>query len=127
MAECQPPMFANVPSSIHVAIGRVQNGRLGVEVLHRFWNGGTQTRGTLYWDVIGLWREILHGPKLVGARTAEATRRPLIAGPVDATLIVNLLVQLEAVIAPDSGRDLVRASNQLETYRPSVGQTGVIA
>ncbi|GBF06179.1 rhamnulokinase, rhaB [Deinococcus aerius] len=47
-----------------VALGTIQDGRLAVEVLHRFPNGGVLVRGGLYWDVLGLWREILHGLRL---------------------------------------------------------------
>ena len=47
-----------------VALGTLQDGKLAVEVLHRFPNGGVPVRGGLYWDVLGLWREILHGLRL---------------------------------------------------------------
>ncbi|GGL12902.1 rhamnulokinase [Deinococcus radiotolerans] len=51
-------------SSGRVALGTVRHGRLSVEVLHRFQNGGVPVQGGLYWDVLGLWREILHGLRL---------------------------------------------------------------
>ncbi len=51
-------------SSGRVALGTVQEGRLSVKVLHRFANGGVPLRGGLYWDLLGLWREILHGLRL---------------------------------------------------------------
>jgi len=55
-----------------VALGTVQDGRLEVEVLHRFPNGPIQLpvgEGIgLYWDVLGLWREILQGLRLAAAK-----------------------------------------------------------
>ncbi len=51
-----------------VALGVIEDGRLEVEVLHRFANGGTWLPTGLYWDVIGLWRDILYGLKLAGDR-----------------------------------------------------------
>lgn len=35
--------------------------RFALEELHRFTNPVTELRGTLYWDVLHLWREIQHG------------------------------------------------------------------
>ncbi|UQN08382.1 rhamnulokinase family protein [Deinococcus sp. QL22] len=58
-----------------VAIGGIHEGRLEIEVLHRFSNNpvmvpfGTQPR--LYWDVLGLWAEILKGLKRAGERAGE--------------------------------------------------------
>jgi rhamnulokinase len=102
-------MSADLPSSIHVAIdlgasggrvaiGRVQNGRLEVEVLHRFWNGGTEIRGALYWDVVGLWREILHGLKLAGARAAETGARVSSIGVDSWAIDYALLDEHDALI-----------------------------
>ncbi|AZI42711.1 rhamnulokinase [Deinococcus psychrotolerans] len=51
-------------SSGRVALGTLEGGRLHVEILHRFPNGGVPVRGQLYWNVLGLWREVLHGLKL---------------------------------------------------------------
>lgn len=51
-------------SSGRVALGTVQDGRLEVEILHRFPNGGVPVQGRLYWDVLGLWREVLRGLSL---------------------------------------------------------------
>ncbi|THF86070.1 rhamnulokinase [Deinococcus sp. KSM4-11] len=53
-------------SSGRVALGTVAGGRLTVEVLHRFPNGGVPVAGGLYWDILGLWREVLQGLKLAG-------------------------------------------------------------
>ena len=51
-------------SSGRVALGTLEGGTLKVEILHRFPNGGVPVRGQLYWDILGLWRELLHGLKL---------------------------------------------------------------
>ncbi len=54
-----------------VALGFLESGKLEVEVLHRFWNGGTPIGQALYWDVIALWREIRTGLSLASARAKE--------------------------------------------------------
>ncbi|MFB9995426.1 rhamnulokinase family protein [Deinococcus oregonensis] len=51
-------------SSGRVALGTLEGGKLHVEIIHRFPNGGVPVRGRLYWDILGLWREVLHGLKL---------------------------------------------------------------
>jgi rhamnulokinase len=63
---------------------------------------------------------------LLNELTANATGLPVIAGPVDATLIGNLLVQLEALleIEAGSGRALVRDSFALEQFDPRGGNHG---
>ena len=59
-------------ASLHVAAdlgatsGRVLLGRVGprtldVQELHRFWNGPISLGGSLHWDVVGLYREVLSG------------------------------------------------------------------
>ncbi|WP_424952575.1 rhamnulokinase [Deinococcus sp.] len=57
-------------SSGRVALGTLENGRLSTRVLHRFPNGGVQVQSRLYWDILGLWREVLHGLRLA-AETGE--------------------------------------------------------
>lgn len=44
-----------------VALGTIQEGKLSVEILHRWPHAGVSVRGRLYWDVLGIWKEILHG------------------------------------------------------------------
>lgn len=64
-------------SSGRVALGTVRDGRLDVEVLHRFPNGGVplpNAEGSgLYWDVLGLWREVLAGLTLAARRGPVAS------------------------------------------------------
>ena len=54
-----------------VALGWLENNKLEVQILHRFWNGSTPIRAALYWDMIGLWREIRFGLSLAAARAKE--------------------------------------------------------
>ena len=74
-------------ASLHVAIdlgasgGRVALGwlepndlghdRLEVEILHRFPNSAVPIRDALHWDIVGLWREVLHGLRIAGTRARE--------------------------------------------------------
>jgi len=51
-----------------VALGTIEDGKLQVDVLHRFPNPATWMPDGLYWDVIGLWREILNGLRMAGDR-----------------------------------------------------------
>jgi sugar (pentulose or hexulose) kinase len=53
--------------------GRVMSGRIGgdrveIDELHRFPNGAVRVRGSLFWDVLGIHREVLTGIREV-ART----------------------------------------------------------
>ncbi|GAA2841873.1 rhamnulokinase family protein [Kribbella solani] len=52
--------------------GRVMLGEVGPDVLrlselNRFWNGPVRANGTLYWDVLQLYRSVLDGLHLAGA------------------------------------------------------------
>lgn len=40
-------------------LGRFDGGKLGIEVVHRFPNGPVATLGTLHWDVLRLWTEMI--------------------------------------------------------------------
>ncbi len=44
-----------------VAVGRFDGERLTVDVVHRFPNVPVEVRGTLYWDILALYRETLDG------------------------------------------------------------------
>jgi rhamnulokinase len=48
-------------SSGRVMVGRVGDQRLGLHEAHRFPNGPVQIRGTLYWDILRLYAEVIHG------------------------------------------------------------------
>lgn len=64
-------------SSGRVALGTVQDGRLSVDILHRFANGGVSVPDSsgsgLYWDILGLWREVLAGLTLAARRGPVAS------------------------------------------------------
>ena len=60
-------------TSGRVMVGTVGEGRLELEEVHRFANGPVKAEGTLYWDILGIYRETLTG-----------LRRAAAGGPVDA-------------------------------------------
>ncbi len=60
-------------TSGRVMVGEVAPGRLELEEVHRFANGPVRAEGTLYWDILGIHREVLTGLRLAAA-----------GGPVDA-------------------------------------------
>ncbi len=51
-----------------VMLGTFDGARLTLEEIHRFPNGALRLHGTLRWDLLGLYREMLHGFRLVAAR-----------------------------------------------------------
>jgi rhamnulokinase len=58
---------------------------------------------------------------LLNQFTAEATDRTVVAGPIEATALGNVLVQMPAlgqIGSPAEGRALVRASFPVQTFRP---------
>jgi rhamnulokinase len=54
-----------------VGLGFLEQNKLEIEIVHRFWNGVSPLQAGLYWDVLGLWREILQGLKLASTRASE--------------------------------------------------------
>jgi rhamnulokinase len=59
--------------------------------------------------------------RLLNQFTADATGRPVIAGPAEATAIGNILVQaiaLKHISSLDEGRQIVARSFDVETYQP---------
>src|SRR6201995_4018736 len=48
-------------SSGRVMLARVGPGQLGLEEVHRFPNEPVRVAGTLHWDILGLYREVLDG------------------------------------------------------------------
>ena len=55
-------------TSGRVMVGRVGPGSLHLDELHRFPNGGVRAHGSLFWDVLGIHREVLTGLREI-ART----------------------------------------------------------
>jgi rhamnulokinase len=86
-------------------------------------------RQVLSWleDVTGTRIESIHivgggsRSELLNQFTADACQRPVIAGPVEATALGNLMVQVRAygeVSSLSEIRDVVRVSSLVTTYRP---------
>lgn len=56
-----------------VALGRVSGGRLDFEIVHRFTNRAVPLGRHLFWDMLGLWREIRDGLKRAAAQAPVAS------------------------------------------------------
>jgi rhamnulokinase len=52
-----------------VALGDFDGSRISVREIHRFANTPVRTRGTLYWDVLRLYEEVLEGLTAAGGET----------------------------------------------------------
>jgi len=48
-------------SSGRTIVGSLDNGKLSLKEMNRFWNGPTEVSGTLYWDFVHLFRHIKEG------------------------------------------------------------------
>lgn len=48
-------------SSGRTIVGTLDNGKLTLKEMNRFWNGPTEINGTLYWDFVHLFRNIQDG------------------------------------------------------------------
>ena len=127
-------------SSGRYLLGFFDGQRLRLEEVYRFVNGPHEFAGHLHWDVLSQWSQIRQGLCAAGGRietihivgggtknrllcqaTADACHRRVVAGPVEATAIGNLLVQ--AIAAGDAAsiaeaRDIVRRSFVLDEYEP---------
>ena len=57
-----------------VAVGRFDGERLAVEEVHRFPNVPGADGGTLHWDILGLYRDVLDGLRAAGARGGPRRR-----------------------------------------------------
>jgi rhamnulokinase len=70
----RPQAFAAVDlgaSSGRVMVGRAGNGELSLSEAHRFPNRPVHVGGTLLWNILGLYREILDGLRAAGPRPAS--------------------------------------------------------
>ena len=45
-------------------VGELNDGKLTLKETHRFQNGGVRVGNSLYWDILGLWREIKNGLRI---------------------------------------------------------------
>ncbi len=57
-------------TSGRVMTGHVDGDRIELREAHRFDNRPVHLGGTLYWDVLSLWREVVEGLRLAGPRLA---------------------------------------------------------
>jgi rhamnulokinase len=48
-------------SSGRTIVGTLEDGKLALKEMNRFWNGPTEIRGTLHWDFVHLFRNIKEG------------------------------------------------------------------
>ena len=69
-----------------IAIGRLGGGRLTVDEVHRFPNVPVRVRGTLHWDVLRLYADVLDGLRVAG-REAKIDSVAVDAWGVDFGLI----------------------------------------
>jgi rhamnulokinase len=69
-----------------VAVGRFDGARLGVEEVHRFPNVPVRVRGTLHWDALRLYSDVLDGLR-AAARKAKIDALAVDAWAVDFGLI----------------------------------------
>lgn len=51
-------------------VGELKDGKLTLQEAHRFANGGVRVGHSLYWDILGLWREIKNGLRIAGQKGA---------------------------------------------------------
>jgi rhamnulokinase len=49
-------------------LGRIENGRIALEEVHRFSNVPLKITGSLCWDIVALWNELQNGLRKAGAR-----------------------------------------------------------
>ena len=61
-------------SSGRVVAGLLQDGRLQLDELHRFQNGPVRAGSTLYWDLLGLWRQVQAGLRKAAAKYGSQIR-----------------------------------------------------
>lgn len=59
-------------SSGRVIVGTLENGKLSLKQMNRFWNGPNEINGTLYWDFIHLFRNIKEGIALAKQEYGDA-------------------------------------------------------
>jgi sugar (pentulose or hexulose) kinase len=88
-------------TSGRVMSGRISNDRVEINELHRFPNGAVRARGSLLWDVLGVYRETLNGVRKV------AETGPLDGIGIDSWAIDYGLLDREGALigAPYSHRD----------------------
>jgi rhamnulokinase len=96
-----------------VAVGRFDGQRLGVTEVHRFPNVPVRTRGTLNWDILRLYQDVLHG-------LAAAARE---AGHVDSVAVDSWAVDFALI---DSKGRLVQNPVHYRDARRARAMDGVL-
>jgi len=61
-------------SSGRVLAGLLDGRTLTLEEVHRFENGAVEFVGTLHWDVLGLWKNVLEGMRMARLKYGDAVR-----------------------------------------------------
>ena len=97
-----------------VAVGRFDGERLGVTEVHRFPNVPVRTRGTLNWDILRLYQDVLDG---LGAAAREA-------GHVDSIAVDSWAVDFALI---DSSGRLVQNPVHYRDARRARAMDGVLA
>ena len=97
-----------------VAVGRFDGQRLGVTEVHRFPNVPVRTRGTLNWDILRLYQDVVHG---LGAAAREA-------GHVDSIAVDSWAVDFALI---DSKGRLVQNPVHYRDARRARAMDGVLA
>jgi rhamnulokinase len=69
-----------------VMLGALDGGRMRLEEIHRFPNGALRIHGTLRWDLLSLYREILRGLRMVAARDLSIASLGVDAWAIDFAL-----------------------------------------
>ena len=100
------------------------DGRVKMEEVHRFTNEPVMVRGTLYWDILYLWRNIKTGI----SNAARAGGFDSIG--IDTTVLGNIAVQLMAngeLKDLGEARDAVWNSFRINTYKQTAQYRGLAA
>ena len=61
MAESRFLAFDLGASNGRAVVGTLADGRLSLEVIHRFDNEPVEVCGTVYWNILGLYQNVLTG------------------------------------------------------------------
>ena len=98
-------------SSGRVMLGRVGNGTVELDEAHRFRNGAVRLPDGLYWDVLGLYQDILIGLRSA-ARTAGQRGGRLAGVAVDAWAVDYGLLDRTARCWATRATTAIRAPNR---------------
>ena len=102
-----------------VILGTLARGHLSIEEVHRFPNGPVSILGTLRWDLVRLWGEILNGLRVAAERTPNIKSISVDSWGVDYALIRRD----EPLIGPAFHYRDGRAQEMYESLRIEPGET----